>query len=273
MAGVIKYDWSLIQKAHDEGSTWKELGAEFGVTVGGLHGASKRGDFSSRNASEAWRVALEKGRKVGRGAGGRVAGAGRTHNWAVIQKTHDEGATWRELGAEFGVSMSALAEASKNGNFTPRNGSEAVRLARRKGRFPTFHTAGTKAKMSISRIRYLTANPDKHPYRLYHSSKKSHPEQRFEDALVRTGVTGWQYAYQNGIYEYDFAFPKEKIDVEIDGGTHLKEHVKKIDRRRDEFSTGQGWRVLRFSASRVKRDLDGCISELREVLQAAAKES
>jgi very-short-patch-repair endonuclease len=42
--------------------------------------------------------------------------------------------------------------------------------------------------------------------------------------------------YRNSIYEYDFAWLKEKIDVEIDGGTHKTEKVKKIDSRKDEFS-------------------------------------
>jgi very-short-patch-repair endonuclease len=33
--------------------------------------------------------------------------------------------------------------------------------------------------------------------------------------------------YRNSIYKYDFAWLKEKIDVEIDGGTHKTEKVKK----------------------------------------------
>lgn len=188
------------------------------------------------------------------------------YDWTLIQKFHDEGGTWREARSAFGVTMGAIAKASKRGDFAPRNISEAVKLSRKKGRGKSFHTAETKAKMSKARIKFLEANPDKNPYRLYHSSKKSYPEQRFEDALKSKEITGWVYAYQNSIYEYDFAFPEQKIDVEIDGRTHLMEHVQEIDRRRDAFSRSQGWVVLRFSASRVKHDVYGCIKELEGVL-------
>lgn len=115
-------------------------------------------------------------------------------------------------------------------------------------------------------IKYLTENPDRVPYLINHSSKKSYPEQVFENALVSSNITGWLYAYQHGIYEYDFAWPEQKIDVEIDGSTHLLENVKKIDIRRDEFSKNKGWIVLRFTASQVKKDVVSCIKELRNYL-------
>jgi len=261
MPSSIRHNWSLIQKAHDEGATWRELQSAFGVGFSSLANATRRGDFSSRSASEAWRVAREKCRKV---SGKRIRAT--KYNWDLIQKFHDEGGTWREARSAFGVTMGAISKAVKRGDFRPRNVSEAVRLARKKGRGRAFHTAATKAKMSITRIRFLEANPDKNPYRLYHSSKKSYPEQRFEEALKAEGITGWIYAYQNSIYEYDFAFPEQKIDVEIDGRTHLLEHVQKIDRRRDAFSMSRGWAVLRFSAKRVKHDMGGCIQELKDML-------
>ena len=75
------------------------------------------------------------------------------------------------------------------------------------------------------------------------------------------------YQFRNGIYQYDFAFPKQKIDVEIDGGTHLNEKVKKIDERRDEFSRQSGWKVIRFTASQVKQNVINCIDILKKHLQ------
>jgi very-short-patch-repair endonuclease len=88
----------------------------------------------------------------------------------------------------------------------------------------------------------------------------------FENALISSEITGWKYRFQNGIYQYDFAFPEQKIDVEIDGGTHLTEKVKKIDARRDEFSRQCGWIVIRFTADQVKKDVVGCIQVLRKFL-------
>ena len=107
------------------------------------------------------------------------------------------------------------------------------------------HSQETKDKISKSRISYLTKNPDKVPYLINHSSQKSFPEIIFENALNNLNITGWVYGFQNGIYRYDFAFPDLKIDIEIDGATHLTEKVKKIDERRDKFSIENGWTVLK----------------------------
>jgi very-short-patch-repair endonuclease len=109
-------------------------------------------------------------------------------------------------------------------------------------------------------------HPDQVPYRLNHSSKKSYPEIVFENALKSSGITGWEYNYQNSIYSYDFAWPKEKIDVEIDGGTHLSKKVLEIDKRRDIFSKSCGWQVVRFTAKEVKDDVVGCLEKLKEFL-------
>jgi len=99
-----------------------------------------------------------------------------------------------------------------------------------------------------------------------HSSRKSYPEQVFENALIASNITGWTYAFRNGIYEYDFAFVDKKIDVEVDGGTHTSEKIKKIDARRDIFSKSQGWTIVRFTAKEVKANVIKCIEELKKYL-------
>ena len=187
------------------------------------------------------------------------------YDWNAIQKFHDEGKTWNDITIKFGVKSKAIANAVKRGRLITRNKSDAIKLHNSKFGAPK-HSEATKKKISESRIKYLFANPDKVPYRINHSSKKSYPEQVFETALISSGIDGWEYAFQNGIYEYDFAFVEKKIDVEIDGGTHKLEKVKRIDARRDDFSKSQGWRVVRFEASRVKKDVIGCINELKQIL-------
>lgn len=122
-----------------------------------------------------------------------------------------------------------------------------------------------KKRISVERIKYLTEHPDKVPYKLNHSSKMSYPENIFKNALESANITGWVYNYQNGIYSYDFAFPELKIDVEIDGGTHTQEKVKKIDERRDMFSRENGWTVIRFTAKEVKENVLKCINRLNNL--------
>ena len=124
------------------------------------------------------------------------------------------------------------------------------------------HTEEAKRKISKSLTKYLQEHPDRVPYIHNHSSKNSYPEILFEDALREHNITGWQYHYRNGIYQYDYAFPELKIDVEIDGGTHASEKVIIIDERRDKFSKENGWTILRFTAKRIKEDVILCINEL-----------
>ena len=60
--------------------------------------------------------------------------------------------------------------------------------------------------------------------------------------------------------------PELKIDVEIDGATHLSEKVQKIDKKRDEFSVNEGWTVVRFTAKRVRNSIKECIEELKKII-------
>ena len=193
------------------------------------------------------------------------------YNWKEIQEFYDAGHTWREIQNKFGVVQASIAKAKDRGDFISRDHSDANKIAHKKGRFVQKHSEETKQKISKARIKYLIENPDKVPYLINHSSKKSYPEQVFENALISANITGWQYAYQNSIYEYDFAWPEQKIDVEIDGGTHLSEKVKKIDERRDKFSTENGWIVLRFSAEQVKKNVISCINTLQSVLNGRSR--
>jgi very-short-patch-repair endonuclease len=189
-------------------------------------------------------------------------------DWEKIQNYYNDGSSLEKTMIFFDIkSKQTFYKAINRGVFKSRNLSESSKLSyRRTGK--RFHSEETKKKISNRRIAYLTANPDKVPYKINHSSKKSWPEQVFENALIASGISGWTYRYQNGIYEYDFAFLEKKIDVEIDGGTHKSEKVKKIDKRRDEFSKSRGWKVIRFEASRIKKDVVGCINELKNFLQS-----
>lgn len=129
----------------------------------------------------------------------------------------------------------------------------------------------TKKKLSVSRTNYLLAHPDQVPYILNHSSKRSYPELMLDKALNNSQLTGWTTQYQQGLYSYDFAFPSIKLDIEIDGGTHTSEKVLAKDLRRDTFSASLGWVVIRFPASKIKKDLDLCIETIKEIVSILSK--
>lgn len=187
------------------------------------------------------------------------------YNWKEIQEFYDQDHTWIDVRNKFGCSNASMAQAVKRKDFITRGCSESLKLKCKKYGARK-HTEETKQKISKIRIEYLKNNPDKVPYLINHSSKQSYPERVFENALNASKIEGWVSKYRNGLYEYDFAFPDKRIDVEIDGGTHKSDKVKKIDARRDAFSKENGWIVIRFEAERVKKNVIECINELKKVL-------
>lgn len=187
------------------------------------------------------------------------------YNWSEIQEYYNDEHNWEDVRKRFKCSNYMLAKAVKRKDFITRSAVESNKIFDKKyGSYK--HTEETKQKISNKRIEYLKNNPDKVPYLINHSSKQSYPEKVFENALKSSNITGWVLKYRNGLYEYDFAFPDKKIDVEIDGGTHKSDKVKKIDARRDTFSKENGWIVIRFEAERVKKNVIECINELKKVL-------
>ena len=195
-----------------------------------------------------------------------------------LQKEIDSGKSYPEISKQNKIGRSTICKYIKLGLLKKsntkninqyRNGhsmSDATKNKLKKYQTGKKMSDEVKKKISDSRIKYLKENPDKVPYKLNHSSKMSYPEKIFYNALVSSKLSGWEYNYQNSIYSYDFAFVKEKIDIEIDGGTHLTEKVKQIDKRRDEFSRQQGWNVLRFTAKEVKDDVIKCIEKVKTIL-------
>jgi len=195
-----------------------------------------------------------------------------------LQKEIDSGKSYPEISKQNNIGRSTLCKYIKLGLLKPsdvknlnqyRNGhsmSDNTKNKLKKYQTGRKLSDEVKKKISDARIKYLKENPDKVPYRLNHSSKMSYPEKVFQNALISSGITGWEYNFQNGIYAYDFAFEKQKIDVEIDGGTHLTDKVKQIDKRRDEFSRQQGWTVVRFTAKEVKEDVIKCIEKVKTIL-------
>jgi very-short-patch-repair endonuclease len=185
-------------------------------------------------------------------------------DWKKIQKEYDKGLSCTDLIKKFGIAKNTLLYAQRRGDFKTRSRSEAMKVKLKNN--PRTHDEKTKNKISKSRLKYLNEHPDEVPYLMNHSSKMSYPEIIFKDALEKNQIGGWIYNYQFGIYCFDFAFPDLKIDVEIDGETHLTDKVKKIDKRRDKNSVEKGWTVIRFTAKEVKSNVDQCIENLKVLI-------
>lgn len=117
------------------------------------------------------------------------------------------------------------------------------------------HSEETKRKISESRIKYLTKNPDKVPYLLNHYSKgRSYPE-KYWKIILDSNDLQYEEQYRIGLYQLDFAFIDKNIDLEIDGDQHyLDEKIIKSDQRRDKYLEELGWIVIRVKWSEYQKN-------------------
>jgi len=161
------------------------------------------------------------------------------YDWSLIQEDHNNGMTWRQLQAKYGVSSASIINAKERGEFVSRNKSEARKLAPSR---PL--TEETKQKLSIARKKYLEKNPDKVPYKLNHYSKgQSYPESYFEQWLKNEGIC---YIAEQQISIYSIDFRIGDIALEIDGEQHyVDERIVKSNFYRDEYLKSIGIDTIR----------------------------
>ena len=65
-----------------------------------------------------------------------------------------------------------------------------------------------------------------------------------------------------GSYIVDFYCPSAKLVVELDGSQHYEAEGQAADRERDEYLSGRGLRVLRYSNSDVNSNFQGICEDI-----------
>lgn len=92
-------------------------------------------------------------------------------------------------------------------------------------------------------------------------------------------IEKWQTIYGNGIhpqynvpgfrYRVDFAFPSDKIAIELDGYEyHNSKEQFTNDRKRQREMELAGWRFIRFSGSEVYKDVETCVKQAHAFWQS-----
>ena len=108
-------------------------------------------------------------------------------------------------------------------------------------------------------IIYLYVNHEKNKVYVNTDTQKekceSPIEHRLYNALRNSGYHPTTQV-KVGRYRIDIAFPTHKLAIECDGRNfHSTPNAKARDKRRDAYLRSQGWKVLRFSGSRIHRDM------------------
>jgi Uncharacterized protein conserved in bacteria len=70
-------------------------------------------------------------------------------------------------------------------------------------------------------------------------------------------------------WRFDFAWPAQRVAVEIDGGQWASgggRHATDADREKLNAAAAHGWRVLRFSREMLERDPAACAEHVRRAL-------
>lgn len=119
------------------------------------------------------------------------------------------------------------------------------------------HTQETKNKISNSRRKFLSENPDMVPYKLNHYSKGlSYPERYWKKIFDKVSLN-YVEQYQIHTYQLDFALVEKKIDIEIDGDQHyLDDRIIESDKRRNQYLENLGWKIIRIKWSDYKKLVD-----------------
>ena len=83
---------------------------------------------------------------------------------------------------------------------------------------------------------------------------------------LRTGGYHFRKQVEIGPYYVDFACLHAQLIIEVDGDTHGGDIAQSNDRTRDEYLSGRGFKVLRFSNDDVLNNADGVFRAVAEVL-------
>jgi very-short-patch-repair endonuclease len=96
-------------------------------------------------------------------------------------------------------------------------------------------------------------------------------EERFRVLAKRAGLPPPKAQYRFGPYRLDFAWPELKVAVETDGwATHGPRRGFEDDRARDAALMARGWRVLRVTYRRLRREPTLVAAQLAAILAQAA---
>jgi very-short-patch-repair endonuclease len=112
--------------------------------------------------------------------------------------------------------------------------------------------------------RLFEQHPERHPNFIRRErGYETQPERIMRQALSGTTLR-FEAQFHIGRYFGDFALPDHHTIIEVDG-EYWHDPVR--DAKRDADIAALGWRVVRFPASRVTKDVQSCLAELLDLVQ------
>ena len=131
------------------------------------------------------------------------------------------------------------------------------------------HTEETKRKISESRKKYLSNNPDKHVWK-YNNKFISKPCEILKLKLKENNISFIEeYSISNDrFYSIDIAFPNKKIGIEINGNQHYRKDgkLKKYYQDRHNYFNDNNWTLyeIHYKSIFINNELNDIINKIKD---------
>lgn len=122
---------SILESYINLGLTQREIALKENVGQSTIRYWLKRFGLKTQWKRGGWNID-NKIPKRGNPCGGKIS---TEWDWKKIQEKHNNGSSWRDLCKEFGLNISALSKAQKNGLFVARKKNEAMKLLHKNGTY------------------------------------------------------------------------------------------------------------------------------------------
>jgi very-short-patch-repair endonuclease len=172
------------------------------------------------------------------------------YNWNEIQRYYNDGHSFRDITAKYGVCSASIHAAKKRGEFVSRTSGESLKLFHQKN--PTAGkeqwTSERRKRQSEAKKKLYKEFPEKHPNRKLanNRSKMSYPEKRVYDWLKSENIA-FEHQYHIDKYFVDFCIGT--LVVEVDSEQFHKD--TDYDIHRDAVIESYGFIVKRFPVKSI----------------------
>ena len=123
---------------------------------------------------------------------------------------------------------------------------------------------GGRGDLKIRQATMLPYNNKLKPFSRSLRRDMTDAEKLLWSKIRRKQLKGYQFYRQKiiGNYIADFYCPKLKLDIEVDGTQHYSDEGRENDRIRENYMTGEGITVIRFSDRDVLKNLEAVLEEI-----------
>ena len=226
-------DWSNLKADYERLGSLTAVAAEYGVTKGYVSQQAKKQGISPR----------PEGRSL-------------TTDWSELAALYESGMTYERLAAHYGCSVHAIQNAMKRLGVTPRptglpEGYEWTD-ERRAAHRAAVDRPEWRAKNRENLLKRLPT--------MRGPSANSPLEKLLQAALMKAGLSFSTQRVLLGRYCVDILLQQAPVILEADGAHHYLRKAE--DAERDANLTEAGYRVFRFTGTRINRGADLCVAEV-----------